>query len=317
MHDVQSLDASGDLKVENELVMIKRQSCASLSQKTGTYQRGETTGSGKAVAVWEKNLVWIAQDLLAEATCTAAYLINRLPSTAIEKNTPLEMWSRHPSDYEILRIFGCVTYPHDKILRIFGCAAYPHDKQGKLEPRAVKCILLGYREGVKGYRLYRLDNESPKIATNRNVVFNESVMYKDTLKDSGAGADKSVEELQVEMELQRLNNHTPKEDLTDQKDDDDEDSGDQETDQTSNLTDYQLARDREPMTRTKPLRFQDESDMEAYAFVAAGEEDTHEPLAYQEIVAYEDSSKWKAAMKKEMDSLRKNKTWEVVDHPAG
>ncbi|GJV09749.1 retrotransposon protein, putative, ty1-copia subclass [Tanacetum coccineum] len=143
----------------------------------------------------------------AEATCTAAYLINRSPSTAIEKKTPMEMWSGHPSDYGMLRIFGCV--------------AYPHDKQGKLEPRAIKCVLLGYPEGVKGYRLYRLDGESPKIVTSRNVVFNESVMYKDTLKDSGAG-DKSVKELQVEVELQRFNNHTPEEDQIDQEDGDDE-----------------------------------------------------------------------------------------------
>ncbi|GJX45582.1 retrotransposon protein, putative, ty1-copia subclass [Tanacetum coccineum] len=58
----------------------------------------------------------------------------------------------------------------------------------------------------------------------------------------------------------------------------------------------------------KPLRFQDESNMAAYAFAAAEEEDTHEPLTYQEAVACEDSSKWKAAMEEEMDSLRKNKT---------
>ncbi|GJS34884.1 retrovirus-related pol polyprotein from transposon TNT 1-94 [Tanacetum coccineum] len=208
----------------------------------------------------------------------------------------------HPSDYGMLRIFGCVVYPHDK--------------QGKLEPRAIKCVLLGYLEGVKGYRLYRLDGESPKIVTSKNVVFNESVMYKDTLKDSGAG-DKSIEELQVEVELQRLNNHTPKEDQIDQEDGDDEDVGDHETDQTPDLTDYQLARDRERRTRTKPLRFRDESNMVAYAFVAAEEEDTHEPLTYQEAFACEDSSKRKAAMEEEMDSLRKNKTWELVDHPAG
>ncbi|GKA62215.1 hypothetical protein Tco_0761734 [Tanacetum coccineum] len=85
--------------------------------------------------------------------------------------------------------------------------------------------------------------------TSRNVVFNESVMYKDTLKDSGACVDKSVEELQVEVELQRLNNHTLE----------------------------------EPRTRTKPLRFRDESNMAAYAFIAAEEEDNHEPLTYQEI----------------------------------
>nr|GEU35214.1 retrotransposon protein, putative, Ty1-copia subclass [Tanacetum cinerariifolium] len=169
----------------------------------------------------------------AEATCTATYLINRSPSRVIKKKTPMEMWSGHSSDYGMLRIFGCV--------------AYPHDKQGKLEPKAVKCVLLGFLDGVKGYRLYRLDDESPKIVTSRNVVFNKSVMYKDTLKDSGAG-EKSVKALHVELELQRLNNHTLEEDQTDKEDGDDED---------------------------------------------------------------------KAATKEEVDSLRKNKTWELVDHPAG
>ncbi|GKA93853.1 retrotransposon protein, putative, ty1-copia subclass [Tanacetum coccineum] len=113
-----------------------------------------------------------------------------------------------------------------------------------------------------------------------------SVMYKDTLNDSGADTDKSFEELQVEVELQRLNNHTLEEDQTDQEDGDD-DAEDQETDQTPDLTDV------------------------------IEEEDTHEPLTYQEAVACEDSSKWKASMKEEIDSLRKNKTWELVDHPAG
>nr|GFB38379.1 retrotransposon protein, putative, Ty1-copia subclass [Tanacetum cinerariifolium] len=97
--------------------------------------------------------------------------------------------------------------------------------ESKLELRAVKCVLLGYPEGVKGYRLYRLDDESPKIVTTRNMVFKESVMYKDTLKDSG------VEE-----------------------------------------------------------------------------EDTHEPLAYQEAVACEDSSKWKVAMKEDL-GISRSSSW--------
>nr|GFA16443.1 retrovirus-related Pol polyprotein from transposon TNT 1-94 [Tanacetum cinerariifolium] len=139
--------------------------------------------------------------LWTEATCTAAYLINRSPSTAIEKNTPMKMWSGHPCDYEMLRVFGRV--------------AYSHVKQGKLEPRAVTCVFLGYPEGVKGYRLYRLDNESPKIVTSRHVIFNESVMYKGTLKDSGACTLKSIEKLQVKVELQGLNNRTLEEDHTD------------------------------------------------------------------------------------------------------
>ncbi|GKD05283.1 retrotransposon protein, putative, ty1-copia subclass, partial [Tanacetum coccineum] len=51
----------------------------------------------------------------------------------------------------------------------------------------------------------------------------------------------------------------PEEDQTYQEDGDDEDVGDQETDQTPDLTDYQLAQDREQRTRTTPLRFQDEN----------------------------------------------------------
>nr|GFA63844.1 retrovirus-related Pol polyprotein from transposon TNT 1-94 [Tanacetum cinerariifolium] len=80
-------------------------------------------------------------------------------------------------------------------------------------------------------------------------------------KDSGAGADKSIKELQGEVELQRLNNHmleedqTDNEDQTNQDDGDDEDAGDQEIDQPSDLTDYQLVWDKEPRTITKPLRF--------------------------------------------------------------
>ncbi|GJX88497.1 retrotransposon protein, putative, ty1-copia subclass [Tanacetum coccineum] len=237
-----------------------------------TYQRGETIGAGKARDVWQEKSrrVWVyilrfkykafgkfkewkqLVENQSGRTVKKLRTYNGLesPSTAIEKKTPMEMWSGHLSDYGLLRIFGYVTYPHDK--------------QGKLELRVIKCVLLGYPKGVKGYRLYRLDNESAKIVTIRNVV---------------------------EVELHRLNNHTPKDDKTDQEDGDDEDVGDQETDQKLDLTDYQLARDREPMIRTKPLRFQYKSNMAAYAFVVVEEEDTHEPLTYQEAVTCEDSSK--------------------------
>nr|GEY07078.1 retrovirus-related Pol polyprotein from transposon TNT 1-94 [Tanacetum cinerariifolium] len=59
----------------------------------------------------------------AEATVTAAYLINRSPSTPLEKNTHMDLWSGHLANYEMLRIFGCV--------------AYSHMNQGKLKPRAI------------------------------------------------------------------------------------------------------------------------------------------------------------------------------------
>nr|GEW35058.1 retrovirus-related Pol polyprotein from transposon TNT 1-94 [Tanacetum cinerariifolium] len=198
--------------------------------QTGRAVKKMRTDNGLEFCNREFEQLCIKNGIARHLTVVGTSQQNRL-AEPIEKKTTMKMWSGHPSDYEMLRSFGCVTHPHDK--------------QGKLEPRAVKCVLLGYPEGMKGYRLYRLDDKSPKIVTGRNVVFNESVMYKDTLKDSDTGADKSVKELHVE------------------------------------------------------------------------EEDTHELFTYQEAVACEDSSKCKAAMKEEMDSLRKNKTWELVDHSAG
>nr|GEW37904.1 zinc finger, CCHC-type [Tanacetum cinerariifolium] len=37
-------------------------------------------------------------------------LMDKSPSTAVEKKTPMEMWSGHPSDYGMLRTFSCVAY---------------------------------------------------------------------------------------------------------------------------------------------------------------------------------------------------------------
>ncbi|KAG8474588.1 hypothetical protein CXB51_031227 [Gossypium anomalum] len=80
----------------------------------------------------------------AEAASTACFLINRSPSVAIEKKTPQEVWSGNPANYSDLKIFGC--------------PAYAHVNNGKLEPRSIKCVFLGYKAGVKGYKLWCPEN---------------------------------------------------------------------------------------------------------------------------------------------------------------
>ena len=98
----------------------------------------------------------------AEAVTTAAYLLNMHPSTALSFKTPEEIWSGKLANYSRLRVFGC--------------CAYAHVKQGKLEPRALKCIFLGYPKGIKGYKLWCLEPGMRKCIINRDVIFNENVM---------------------------------------------------------------------------------------------------------------------------------------------
>ncbi|GKB95669.1 retrovirus-related pol polyprotein from transposon TNT 1-94 [Tanacetum coccineum] len=176
-----------------------------------------------------------------EATVTAAYLINRSPYTTLEKNTPMDLWSGHPTNYDMLRIFGCV--------------AYSHVNQGKLKPTSIKCIFLGYPDGVKGYRLWRLDDVKPKIIISRDVVFNESLIYKDTLK--GAGAADSEKEVEFEVELQG-------------------------TKRTTTIPVRYM--DEGNVSLSKPSGSKVD-DMAAYAFAIAEEEDTHEPITFLAALA--------------------------------
>ena len=49
----------------------------------------------------------------AEAVATAAYLRNRMPTTALhQKVTPYELWYGRKPNLSHLRVFGCMAYAH-------------------------------------------------------------------------------------------------------------------------------------------------------------------------------------------------------------
>jgi len=70
-------------------------------------------------------------------------------------------------------------------LRRFGCLVFIHSDEGKLNPRAKRGIITGYPEGVKGFRVWLLEDQRCMIS--RNVVFKEKVMYKDVIAQEKSG----------------------------------------------------------------------------------------------------------------------------------
>lgn len=83
---------------------------------------------------------------------------------SIGKRTPQEVWLGEPTDFSNLRNFGCLAY------------AYVHN--GKLEPRFVKCVFLGYKDGVKSYKLWC--PETKKVIISRDVLFDGTAMLHAT-----------------------------------------------------------------------------------------------------------------------------------------
>ena len=100
--------------------------------------------------------VGLGKQFWVEVVMYASHLINRLPSTALNSKTPLEVWSRKPiNDY--------------------------HVKESKLDPRAKKALFMGVTSGVKGYQPWCLS--SNKIISSIDVTFDESVMLKKVTTD--------------------------------------------------------------------------------------------------------------------------------------
>ncbi|MFS7951094.1 putative RNA-directed DNA polymerase [Helianthus anomalus] len=82
-----------------------------------------------------------------EALATATYLINRLPTKALNLKTPLKALS------DFTELPPTLTLEP----RVFGCSAFVHlpkTDRGKLGPCAEKCVFLGYGINQKGYRCY-------------------------------------------------------------------------------------------------------------------------------------------------------------------
>ena len=103
----------------------------------------------------------LPQKFWAEALSTAVYLRNRSPTKAVEM-TPFEAWTGEKPNVAHLRAFGCLTYAH-----------IAKDERQKLNPKAKRCILLGYGTETKGYRLYDLNRG--KVFYSRDVLVNENV----------------------------------------------------------------------------------------------------------------------------------------------
>jgi hypothetical protein len=87
--------------------------------------------------------VKLGQEFWVEAVGIAYYLVNRSPSSMLDDKTPHEVWIGKKPYLTHLRVFGCDAYVH-----------IPKENKSKLDKKAEKFIFIGYKYGLKGYKLW-------------------------------------------------------------------------------------------------------------------------------------------------------------------
>jgi len=114
----------------------------------------------------------------AEVVATVVYIMNRTPTATVHGMTPEEKFTGNKLDVSHLRVFGCITYVH-----------VPNEKRSKLDPKANKCIFIGYSLEQKIYKCF--NPSTRKLQVNRDVVFDEMVSWYPPLKIAEDGEAKN------------------------------------------------------------------------------------------------------------------------------
>jgi hypothetical protein len=104
------------------------------------------------------NSAELGQELWAEAVGTTCCLFNRSPSSMLDDKTTHEVWTEKKPSLKHLRVFGCDAYVH-----------VPKENRSKLDKKDEKCIFIGYKYGVKDYKLW--NPKTKKTVYSQQDVF--------------------------------------------------------------------------------------------------------------------------------------------------
>jgi hypothetical protein len=94
------------------------------------------------------------------AVSTYVHTRNRLPSSALNGETPYFHWKGKKPDISYFRVFGCLAY-----------VLVRKEKRKALQPHSKKCIFVGYPEGIKAWCFW--DPGDKKFIISSHAVFDE------------------------------------------------------------------------------------------------------------------------------------------------
>ncbi|GJV81540.1 putative reverse transcriptase domain-containing protein [Tanacetum coccineum] len=146
---------------------IARQLTAPYSpQQNGVVERRDRTIMSTTRCMMKASNM--PQNFWAEAIRHAIYILNSVPTKALEDITPYEAIKQRKPNLENLRIFGCIAY-----------AKVPLQHLTKLDERSIKMVYLGNEQGSKAYRLFDPTTQRVELdSINRNNTWELTTLTK-------------------------------------------------------------------------------------------------------------------------------------------
>ena len=267
-----------------------------------------------------------------EAIATASYIRNRGPVAGLSR-TPDELWSGKVPTVKHLRSYGSKAY----------VSLEKFKRSGKMGVTKWEGVIVGYPTGSVGYRVW--DPVRGKVYNVGVPHIDEDVAPGWWKKGEGAASDVDVAaeiifpDLDVDIvgegehEIPECDLPVPVlvEDSSDEEDGDDAIDGDnddwgpeddapsgggEEGDIDDSVPEVAPADEPRHSNRERrgvpPLRY-----IEMFLAAAAEDEAKQSPASVEEALSGEHKGKWEEAMRSEMDSLKENGVYELVDRPKG
>nr|GEX72173.1 hypothetical protein [Tanacetum cinerariifolium] len=210
---------------------------------------------------------------------STARILNKVPTKKVEK-TPYEVWHGQAPKLSYLKVWGYEALVKRDTLT----------KPDKLKPRSIKCILVGYPKETMGYSFYYPPEN--KVFVARNAEFFENSLI--TQEASG-----SLEDLKI---IQEEDTHPSIDTSLNHREDD------QEIDKSQSDINHIRKSNR---TRRAPDRMCLHVDAEEHELGDLGE-----PANYKAALLDPEFDKWLDAMNVEMQSMKDNEAWDLVDLPS-
>uniref|UniRef100_A0A2N9GK36 Retrovirus-related Pol polyprotein from transposon TNT 1-94 n=1 Tax=Fagus sylvatica TaxID=28930 RepID=A0A2N9GK36_FAGSY len=262
----------------------------------------------------------LPKSLWVEALKTAVYILNRVPTKAVPK-TPFELWKGWKPSLRHMRVWGCPSE-----VRIYN----PQEK--KLDPRTISGYFIGYAERSKGYRFY-CPSHSTRIVESRNAKFleNDLISGRDQTRNIVSENDHSESQPSTSSDRLGIVYSTPQVQTGVEQPiiEVPQAADDIPVDQVVQALPRTFEQRVEPHTSqeydgttlrrsTRPKKSAIPDDYVVYLqesdYNIGAEND---PESFSQAMSCKESELWYNAMKEEMNSMKSNGVWDLVELPNG